>query len=493
MNESRSSYVKIMPLVFLTGLLVAGLWVFRDYQYDFKKPVTQLWYLDWLIAILKNTAIWLSIGLAFRQMKAAAIALGITLLLTLTDHFFYKFDVAKTSIVLSAVYTLLFNISFLPAMVFGFLCFNKQGLRYFVPMWLFASVTTIMFVGGFYLDASPYNVWYRFLRVDRLLRTSTGEHSYRVLQFLSYFFHIAVMPLTVIAVGECYAAATAGKKWKSLFHIDLSNNYTKPGAIALFYTLRLVINLLVIGMFTFPFAHFFESGRVYYRGQSWFSFILTMISGVALLAGIVLFYRRFMVEYFISHHRKIQWLFWLVNIPIAGLLVFPFVALNFGTAKPEEARTRFYFNNAMYNVQPYKIMGVMLGLSVISSWAGRSMGSYNDIYWLLWLVEITLFIWYVAAVTGYYVILGAAVIGSIIFFSKMAIELQAIKGMKNAYGVYGYRSPSGFFDHGMTLWYVAGFNVVQYVIFLPMFHLNEMKTVQSAYSEPEASMDPVAG
>jgi hypothetical protein len=493
MNESRNSYVKIFPLVFLAGLLIAGMWVVRDYYYDYDKPDNQLWFVDWPVSIFKNAVIWLALGFAFRQMKAAAFALGAALLLLVADHFVYKYDIAKSSVVFMNLYSFLFNMNFLPALVFGIICFKKQSLRYFLPLWLLSYAATMMYVGSVYLDASPYNGWYRLFHVERLLEVRTGEHSFRTLQLFSYFFNIAVIPLTVIITGECYAAATAGKKWKGLFHIDLSNNYSKPAAIALFYTLRLTINLLVIGMFTFPLAHFLEKSRIYYRGQSWFTFILIMISGLALLAGAALYYRRFMVEYFISHGRKIQWMFWLVNIPVIGLLVFPFVALANSTAKPLESKTRFYFNNAMYNVQPYGIMGVMLAISLISSWAGRSMGTYNNTYWLLWLVEVALFIWYVASVTGYHVILGGAVIGGIIFFSRMAMELQAIKGMKNAYGIWGYQLPSGFFDNGMAMWYLAGFSLVQYVIMLPMFHLHAIKTVQEPSGEPEESMELTIG
>ncbi|OQP57964.1 hypothetical protein [Niastella populi] len=65
--------------------------------------------------------------------------------------------------------------------------------------------------------------------------------------------------------------------------------------------------------------------------------------------------------------------------------------------------------------------------------------------------------------------------------------------MKNAYGVYGYRSPSSLFDNGMTMWYLAGFTLVQYVILLPVFHLHTMKTVQSAYREPEETPELAAG
>jgi hypothetical protein len=477
MNESRSSYVKVLPLVFLVALLVVGLQIYRDSQYTTDKPADQLLPYDWFISIIKHATIWMAIGYAFRQMKAAAIALGTTVLMLVADHFLYKNEVFSTSYILNSLYPLLFNVSFLPALVFGLICFKKQSLRYFLPVWLCSQAITIIFIGSCYLDASPYNSWYRFLRIEELFWVRTGSHSYRALSILSYTFDIASMTGMFVMTGECYAAATAHKKWKGVFHIDLTNNYTKAGAISLFFALRLLINLLVIGFFTYHFAHFSESGRIYFRNQSLFTFILTTICGLALLAAIVLYYRRFMVEYFIASRQKIQWLFWIVNMPVIGMLVFPFVVLS-ANNKPED-RTRFFFNNAMYNRQPYVIMIVMLLISLIGTIFGRSMDRHNDFYWLLWLVEAALFIWYVASLTGYYVFLGFGVLGLIIFSSQAAIEAQTLSRMRDTYNaVYGSRSVSRFIDHSINLWLITAFQVVQYVVLLPMFHLDKLKIIQ---------------
>ncbi len=48
----------------------------------------------------------------------------------------------------------------------------------------------------------------------------------------------------------------------------------------------------------------------------------------------------------------------------------------------------------MYNLQPYAIMSIILVLSLIATIAG-SIRSYNDsTYWLLWIVEAGLLVWY---------------------------------------------------------------------------------------------------
>jgi hypothetical protein len=74
MNDIRSSYVKVLPLVFLTGLLAAGLHLYHDIKLD---SPTYPWH---NIELLKNTLkcglIWTIIGVAFKKMKEAAIAIS---------------------------------------------------------------------------------------------------------------------------------------------------------------------------------------------------------------------------------------------------------------------------------------------------------------------------------------------------------------------------------------------------------------------------------
>ena len=89
MNETRSSYVKILPAAFLAALLVVGLQIFIDYNVQAGRELQQR-YLTSGIAFCHMCFIWLSIGYAFRQWKAALFALGAGLILSVLDIFFYK-------------------------------------------------------------------------------------------------------------------------------------------------------------------------------------------------------------------------------------------------------------------------------------------------------------------------------------------------------------------------------------------------------------------
>ena len=469
MNENRSLYVKALPLVFLAGLLLAGLQGYRDFllkpeNHGVVKFITILMY------FFTQAVILIAVGVVFRQMKAAALALGAYLLLLAAIFFLNKNNTGTTS-VLKYLQPFLFNEG-VPLLLFGLICFKKQGLRYFLPLYLFSFAIPMLYAGSYYLDDSPYTGWFRLLKLYKLNE-------------LSYTFHIAVPMVMFLLTGECYAAASAHKRWWGVFHIDLSTNYTKAGAITLFIGLRLLINLLVIGLFAYPYAHFFDQNRFYFRG-SFFDFLLAFTAGLALLIVIVLYYRRFLVEYFIANRKKIQWLFWIVNLPIIGLLVFPFVAL---TAKDQPRdRTLFFFTNAQYNLQPYNIMGVMLAISLFSSLLISIVSRDTGLFWFLWVVEVALFIWYVVSVTGYHVILGFALLGLIFFLSRLSVEGHGLSGFKQ----YIFADPDSYsllFQHSIIHWFITAFQIVQYAVLLPVFHLNTIKTIQGNEENEKVSGD----
>lgn len=471
MNNLRASYIKFLPIVFLGALLSVFVQVYHDSVYDRYGGQNQLWYLSALLAIAKFVPLWIAVGLAFKQKKAANISLGIALLLVALEYFLFRIDAVSPSGLFHDLWPLVGNVTFLPGLIFGYLCFNKRGLRYFLPLWLLAYAINLCYIGSCYLEASPYNAWYKLLRIEKLAEVRTGEHTYRVLKFLYYTFSLVVPSLMFIMYSECYTAAANNKKLKDLFRVDLFNTYSKAGATTLFIILRLLINMLVVGFILYPLLFFFKTGYLNFDGQSIFTFFITAIAGLALLVVIVLYYRKFLVEYFIANRQKIQWLFWIVNIPIIGLLIFPFVVLAQRAPSSAEERTHFFYDDALYNSNPYGVMGVMLGLSLLSMLVLRSVEHFSDILWLWWLIEIALFIWYVAAISGYYVLLGLGVTGFVIYFISMTMEAYSKKP-----GINVYRGPQ--FMEALSFWYIAAFGFIQYVILLPVFHLHYTKVVQ---------------
>jgi hypothetical protein len=148
-----------------------------------------------------------------------------------------------------------------------------------------------------------------------------------------------------------------------------------------------------------------------------------------------------------------------------------------GANKTVEEKTLFFFHDAMYYQKPYKILMAMLVMSLLSMWLTQSMRAGSDAYWVLWLVNLALLIWYATSITGYYVVLGAASVMQLIYWSLILIEKQSYKG--NVLN-FGY-SESPFYQFSISLWLISSFNVVQYVVLLPVFHLNRIKAIQPCH------------
>lgn len=453
MNNSRSAYLKVFPLVFLLTLIITALQLYREYHAQTFKDHNLLF--QWSLTILYSSGIWVAVGLAFKQWKAALIALGTALIISALGYFKITWGFLKDApAALRYLFQFLVDINFTPVLVFGLLCFGKKGILYFLPFILFGYALIIELVGCNYLERSPYNSWYFLFDIDRLVEVPVGERSFHALNLFKFSEYMALVTSTFILIGEAYTAAMNPQKWKQLFRIDLSTNYTKAGAITLFYSLRLLLSIMVMGLIAFPMAVSGSGGRIYFHNMAPLTIVLAIVSGIALLVFLILYYRKFMVEYFIANRQTTTWLFWLVNMPIIGMLVFPLAALSFSEKNTEEERTQFFYNKAIYVPRAWWIMGVMALLGfLILGFSPKYM--VNDSQWLLWVFELCLLIWLAADISGYYAMVGLAVISFIVFFSRQPWS-----------------------DEVLVAWCIALFNITNLIILLPVFHLYKMKTMQ---------------
>src|SRR5688572_24666625 len=120
MNETRFSWLKVLPLVFLTALVTASIQMYHDLYYDFNAGAIRFDGLRFLVFLIKNAVLWAAIGLAFHTVKPATIAFGVSLVMYFTDFFLKKYYILEGSVVLTNLHALFFNSEFLPALVFAF-------------------------------------------------------------------------------------------------------------------------------------------------------------------------------------------------------------------------------------------------------------------------------------------------------------------------------------------------------------------------------------
>lgn len=463
MNETRFSWLKILPLVFLTALVTASIQMYHDLHYDVNAGATQFDGLRFLVFFIKNAVLWAAIGLAFHTVKPAAITFCVSLVMYFADFFLNKYYILEGSVVLTNLHALFFNSEFLPALVFAFICFKKQGLRYFWPVWVFAIITSLLYFGSAYLDRSPYNILFRYIRLDDLFRVPTGENTYRVLNVLMYVAHPAMQCGTYILYATCYMAAINKRNWKQLFRIDLSTHYTKPAALGIFYALRFLINLLIVGLFSYPAVFLFQ------KDHSVIMF-LGIAGALAFLVAVTLYYRKFLLEYFSSNQIKISWLYWIVNLPVVGLLAFPFVVMFAKTILKVEDRTRFFYYEAQQEQKGGSIMFIMLLLSFIGMLIGEG---FDVLYssWTVWLIDSAILVLYCVSVRGYYFLLGTGWVAMLVYSGILVVS--ALKG-ENYFG-----SASPFTSSNAPMWLTSAFTVVQFVVMLPIFHIEVIKTEQT--------------
>ena len=217
-----------------------------------------------------------------------------------------------------------------------------------------------------------------------------------------------------------------------------------------------------MGLIAFSMA-FSGEGHFGFRDIKPITIVLAIVCGIALLVFLIRYYRKFLVEYFISRNHQTQWLFWIVNIPIIGMLVFPIVALDLNEKTTEEERTQFFYNKAIYAPRAWWLIGVMaLTGFLILGFSPKYM--IHETQWLLWAFEVCLLIWLAADISGYYAMLVLAFISFIVFFSQHPRT-----------------------DESTITWYVVIFNIINLIILLPVFNLYKMRTIQEPPTYVEES------
>lgn len=375
MKDLRSVYMRYLPITFFGGLFVVILNIIVQLYVPTVKDHLRPWFYDALPDLVSYGTLWTAIGLATRQIKAAACALGVALLITAFNIYLYRGWPIITIRAISYFLNIFCNEVFMPGLVFLVICFKKQALRFIWPLCSLAFGFILLKAGSEYLAQAPYNAWFHALRIDELLKVNKTEHSFVHIDVFYLIFYLFEPCIMFLLIGEFYIAAAEHKKLQEGLTVNVATRITKTSAIVQFFTLRTVISLLVVGVISHPYIWL---SRLQYRPDPllpFFSFSLAIICALALLAVTTLYYRKFMVEYFISHNKKISWLFWLVNIPVIGMLVFPFVALATGPT------------SINHQVKPNMFILATLAVNLAFLFRVPHFSISGDVRWLVWILH----------------------------------------------------------------------------------------------------------
>jgi hypothetical protein len=153
-----------------------------------------------------------------------------------------------------------------------------------------------------------------------------------------------------------------------------------------------------------------------------------------------------------------------------GMLAFPFVVL-FAQVIPEvEERTRFFY----YEVQQEQKAGSIMFMMLLLSFIGMLIGEGFDVpysSWTVWLIDSAILVMYCVSVRGYYFLLGMGSVAMLVYSGILVVS--ALKG-ENYFG-----SASPFTRSNAIMWLTGAFTVVQFVVMLPIFHIEVIKTEQT--------------
>ena len=295
------------------------------------------------------------------------------------------------------------------------------------------------------------------LHVEELFKVQYLNGTYHYLNLFSYIHTLGVLCAAFIVTGECYRLASGQVTIKELFRIDLATTYTKASALTLYYALQLIIGLLVVGLIMYPICYFAADPYIRFSNQSVFTFAATLLAGLLCIIFAIRFYRKFILEYFMSIQKPVSWLYWIVNIPIIGLLAFPFVVFTANPRGTVEERTAFY-DQCEQEQRPTKIMVVMLVLNLLAQLIKAGLTGSSETDWLLWLVEVALFIWFATAISGYYVLL---VLCSLCYVAYLVLVFKNVDSLNK--------------QRTLLPWLTVLFTMVQYPVLLPLFHLYKIR------------------
>jgi hypothetical protein len=332
MKDLRSEFVRFLPVVLLGALIAVVLNIICQLHFHTFTGRQRPWSYEELTHVLTYGALWTAIGLASRQIKAAAFAFGAALLIATFNVYTQPIN---TSMALRCLLDIFCNEIFIPALVFLVICFKKQAWRYSWPLCLLALGFLLMNAGSEYLPSSPFNAWFHGMGIDELLKVNRTEHSHVEIDVFRHFAYLVEPGIVFLLIGECYIAATAHKKLQTGLKVTVPAYFTKTGAILQFITLRAAINLLAAGLLYHPAIWWLP--RMSSDGFSFlvFTFLLEIAGSLALLVVIILYYRKLIVEYFKTYNWNKSWLYWLVNVPAIGILVFPLVVLAADPLEPK--------------------------------------------------------------------------------------------------------------------------------------------------------------
>lgn len=438
--ENNKAYLQKLHWVFLLAIGYGLLYMFRLFDRD-----VNLWTQILVTGGLSITIQFVALGIITKKTKETIIAWGTGFIPLITEA------CIATDAMPPAMRIALFFLYHLPLLVYMGLLYGWN--RKLVPAYFFIMIALSFETMGFVADKN----------ISDLIAEMTSDRIYDM-KYIGLACRILTFVCLIICVCEIMNYLQGKKYGGKTTLLNLGNEYKKGISILLFIILHLAFFVVVtgIGQSIMDFVRMIirsDRGSVEPTAYHVFTkimgipFVLMQIGAAVFLAW---YQRKFLLESFISFGVSSRLVYWIMQVPLLGIFGY-IVAVSSGIEKNTVAEKVGTLEKlaasspTAVSVIFFLLMGIRLIMHISSFGEGEGIVIVSDI------INMLLFIWLMAAKSGYY--------------AALALNFLSL--------VFLLLSPFLIGDgEGISLAWILPFatiNVVQLILFLPVYHLEEFE------------------
>jgi hypothetical protein len=452
--ENNKAYLQKLPWVFLIAVAsVLSMLYFEPWTRQFDKTIAYL-----SVSFLNSLLMFSALGLATSKWKEAMITFAIMLAMYAIEGFIVG-DGFNFSIRLITYFLY-------PLPIFIFVGMQTAWKK----AWLVYLFAFLLFVGA---SAGFYSTTGLILAVEGL--TYRPTYFMQTLLFFSAKAGFFIFQVIIVCEIINYAKGKTFTSKSTL--LNLGNDYNRLSSIVTFWALKLSMLTIIVGggANLYAFVRLMNSS---YR----YSYLITeidpninlfyqiimplyMLGYVAMAFFFAWYFRKFLLENFISYGVQSKFLYWLSIIPIIGFLAFLILQIDNkrqeGYSKKLTSLERFAAGSTA------AVTTVFIILIVIRLIMRLSGGDKAFILTLS--ISILLFIWVITSKIGYYVslaLIGIGLLGLIVVSTVMTMTNDSLV---EVFAIF----------FGLLL-----LNLVQLVFIYPIYHFEEFQYIPG--EDPDA-------
>ncbi len=460
--ENKKAYLNKLPLIFL--IVLAGVVVQEFFFNTLNRTIENQEQIRRNLIFsqaIHFTILFVGLGLALNKWKNALISLGTAALVMVTYSFLSNdklFGESTTEVAMRLIAGELLYI--LPSIIFFVLSkiAAKKIINIIIALIILRGLT------GTYFIAQGIGALKDNLNIDL--------ENYK--QYITVAVSACMFIFKIIFYCELENYVNGKEmKWQPRL-LNPGNVYENLSATIVFFTLKVFIIAMVIGqafqLYSLKFFmrdEFASFLRVYY-----YSNILNMLFGVAIVLFATWYLRKFLLEYFVTYNMTSKLVYWFTLLPGIGFIVWLFCLQN-ERAKNFSEKVASINNFAGSGTQAVTtIIVIVMSLRFVFGLAGQTAGV--DVF--AGILSLLLFVWLINQRSGYYFNLYLS-------FTLLLILLIVI--------LWG--SERRYFVVFCAAFSLVLYNAVQLLLIYPVYHFEDFSYIDNEAAAADEEEDVLAG